>query len=120
MPAIVTPLENKITTIAFARRVADHIAIGASAPTALRIVAEQLRETDKQSAMDIAAAAHKIARALCEGSTKDAWAPHTNTLGDHLVGLVGTAYDNGGHNLSQALRAAADTLEGDVRIGFAS
>lgn len=120
MPAIVTPHENKIAVIAFARRVADHIDIGASAPASLRIVAEQLRETGKQSAVDIADAAHKIARALFEGSTNDAWAHHADILGDHLVSLAGTAYDNGDHKLSQALRATADTLESDLRTGFGS
>jgi type II secretory pathway component PulF len=120
MPAIVTPLDNQRAIIAFARRLADHINVGVQEYNALPIVAEQLRATGNQADAVIAEVATKIEQAMRQGHTKYAWAPHTAILGEHLVSLVSNVYEVGHGKLANALLAAADTLESDIRTGYSS
>lgn len=118
MPAIVTPLENRRAVIAFARRLADHVSLGAREIDALPIIAEQLRATGYEADRQIADAARTIVAAMQEGYLGAAWEPQVGLFGDHLVSLVSTAYLLGANRLTAALYAGADTLESDIRTGY--
>lgn len=118
MPAIVTPIENRRAVIAFARRLADHVNAGAKEYDALPIVAAQLRATGSEASKAVAEVATAIEQSLQQGHTTEAWRPHAEILGGHLVGLVSNVYEVGHGKLAQALHAAADTLESDLRTGY--
>lgn len=118
MPANVTRNENRRAVIAFARRLADHLAMGAEEDKALSVVAKHFRDSGRDADLQIAVAADAVASSRNEGRGKAAWEEQVEAFGDHLVSLVCLAHEAGAGGLESALRAAAGTLESDVRTGY--
>lgn len=98
--------------IAFARRVADKVKL-VPLPRALHLVAEEFKGTGTEEDSAMATAAENIADRINEGMGPEAWREYQGVLGEHLITQVSAGHR--AHDLTQALRDAADTYESDLR-----